>query len=425
MKNHHIIYPLFILILLITSCSSENNTQVKDEVAEQHEHENSNTVSMTPMQMKAIGLQFGTIEQKQLTASLKASGFLKVPNQNKASITSMYGGVIRSISVQPGNSVRKGQSIATVANPQLITLQEEYLSLESRVKYAQLEFNRQKELSGNNSGALKNFQQSETELSTLQIRKASLKKQLELIGVNTAKLSNDNIQSVITITSPVTGTVSRVMANIGSNVDLNSPIAEVVDNSQLHLDLFVYEKDLPKVKVGQIIHFTLTNNPGREYDAEIFGIGNTFEDASKALAVHATVKGDKVGLIEGMSITALVSLENATVQAVPTESIVNYQGRDYVFIATDANSEDEHHSDDDGDKHDEHNHSHATDKKREPSTSSEHSIVFERIPVRVGTTDVGYSEITLLKEIPSNSRIVTKGAFFLLAKMTNSGEHEH
>jgi membrane fusion protein, heavy metal efflux system len=41
-------------------------------------------------------------------------------------------------------------------------------------------------------------------------------------------------------------------------------------------------------------------------------------------------------------------------------------------------------------------------------------------------TSVGYTEITPLKELPSNARIVTKGAFFLIAKMTNAGEaHEH
>jgi cobalt-zinc-cadmium efflux system membrane fusion protein len=39
----------------------------------------------------------------------------------------------------------------------------------------------------------------------------------------------------------------------------------------------VYEKDLQKLKVGQTIHFTLTNNPGKEYDADVYAISNTFE----------------------------------------------------------------------------------------------------------------------------------------------------
>jgi cobalt-zinc-cadmium efflux system membrane fusion protein len=39
--------------------------------------------------------------------------------------------------------------------------------------------------------------------------------------------------------------------------------------------------------------------------------------------------------------------------------------------------------------------------------------------------DVGFTEITLLKEISKDAKVVVKGAFFVLAKMTNSGEHEH
>jgi cobalt-zinc-cadmium efflux system membrane fusion protein len=181
-------------------------------------------------------------------------------------------------------------------------------------------------------------------LKTLKPRKASLQKQLELIGINTASLTSENIQSVVNITSPINGTISNVMVNIGSYVDANNPIAEIVDNSQLHLDLYVYEKDLQKLKVGQTIHFTLTNNPGKEYDADVYAISNTFEQNTKAIAVHATVKGNKQGLIDGMSITALVSLENATVDAVPTNAIVNHEGQDYIFIVTDAHKEEEHHS---------------------------------------------------------------------------------
>jgi multidrug efflux pump subunit AcrA (membrane-fusion protein) len=193
----------------------------------------------------------------------------------------------------------------------------------------------------------------------------------------------------------------------------------------------VYEKDLQKLKVGQTIHFTLTNNPGKEYDAEVYAISNTFEENTKAIAVHAKVKGDKQGLIDGMSITALVSLENATVDAVPTNAIVNHEGQDYIFIVTDAHSEEEHHEEKEitGHQHDEHGHEHS-EKEEEHQEDGEHheeeGTTFEKIPIRKGTTDLGYSEITLLKEIPANSKVVVNGAFFILAKMNNKGEgHAH
>jgi multidrug efflux pump subunit AcrA (membrane-fusion protein) len=234
------------------------------------------------------------------------------------------------------------------------------------------------------------------------------------------------MQSVISITSPINGTVSNITVNIGSFVEANNPIAEIIDNSQLHLDLFVYEKDLEKLKEGQTIHFTLTNNPGKEYDAKIYAISNTFEENTKAIAIHATVEGNKQGLIDGMSITAIVSLQNAMLDAMPTDAVVNYQGQDFIFIVTDKHTEEEHHHDETTaeHKHDEHGHKHDETEKQDTPSAGE--TTFEKIPVRKGTTDIGYTEITLLKEIPADAKIATKGAFFILAKMTNQGEaHEH
>lgn len=426
-KSIIIIFSLLLSVFVISSCGNKSSEVKGEEEHEHSEHEDAMTASLTAEQVKSIGLEIGTIEQKQLTASLKANGILKVPNQNRATVTAMSGGTIKSILVQPGNSISKGQVVATIVGTAVINMQEEYISVSAKSNLADLEFNRQKELQQGNASALKLFQQSEAEAKSLKARKASLQKQLELIGVNTATLTADNISSSISIVSPINGAVSDVMVNIGSFVEANSPIAEIVDNSQLHVDLYVYEKDLSKLKEGQTIHFTLTNNPGKEYDAKIYGISNTFEANTKAVAVHAQVLGDKSGLIDGMSITAIVSLKDATVNAVPSEAIVSYEGQDFIFVVTDSHNEEEHHHDEakehdhekpEAVKEEEHHH--------EDAKPAKESLSFDRVPVAKGTTDIGYTEITLLKDIPANAKIVTKGAFFVLGKMTNAGEgHEH
>ena len=401
----HILYIAALATSIMLASCTGNKTENHGEETEHHdEHENSSTATLTEEQIKSIGIEYGSIEKKQLTATLKLNGLLRVPNNNQASVTSLFGGVVSILPIQQGNTVIKGQVLATLSNTNFITMQEEFLTISSKLILAEIEYNRQKELQQGNATSVKKLQEAESELNALKAQRASLKKQLELLGINSATLTSENIQSVISVKSPINGIISNIYVNLGSYVDANKPIADIVDNSQLHLDLYVYEKDLPKLKVGQIIHFTLTNNPGKEYDAEVYAVSNTFEPNTKTVAVHANVKGDKQGLIDGMSITALVSLENATVDAVPTNAIVNHEGQDYIFIVTDAHTEEEQA---------EHEH-------------QEEGITFEKIPIRKGTTDVGYSEITLLKEIPANSKVVVNGAFFIMAKMTNQGEgHEH
>jgi len=415
MKKFLIIITFFNLASLI-SCGNKDNTEATktDESEHNDEHANPNTATLTEQQMKSIGVELGSIEEKQLTASLKTNGTLKVPNQNKASVNSIYSGVIKSLLVQPGNIVKKGQTIATIANPEFIQAQSQYLSVNAKISMAELEVTRQKELNAGNAGALKNLQAAETELRTLRTVRSALQQQIQLMGINPARLSNGKLISVLAITSPINGVVSNVIVKMGSYVDVSTTVAEIVDNSQLHLDLFVYEKDLPKLKNNQLIHFTLTNNPGKEYDARIYSLGSSFEGESKAVTVHAKVQGDKTGLIDGMTITAVISLENATVPAVPTDAIVTIAGQDYIFMVTNEHAEDEHQQGKDSIKHD-----------TKEQHKEEKGLTFEKIPVAKGTTDVGYTEITLLKEIPKDAKIVVKGAFFVLAKMTNTGEHEH
>ncbi len=395
MKNKSIfIITLFAAAVFFTACGGSDKTETAVEPEKQEEkHENPDEATLTAEQIKTIGIEFGVIEQKQLTASLKTNGVLKVPNQNKASISSVYGGIIKSLLVQPGNNVSRGQTIATIANPEFIQVQGEYLGINSKIVLAQQEYNRQKELNEGNAGALKNLQAADAELKSLRTRRSSLQQQIQLMGINPGSISNGRLVSVVAVRSPISGVVSNVNVKMGSYVDLSTVVAEVVDNSQLHLDLFVYEKDLPKLKNKQTIHFTVTNNPGKEYDAEIFSLGSSFENESKAVSVHAMVKGDKTGLIDGMNITANISLDKATLPAVPTEAIVNYQGQDYIFIVDSVDTKN--------------NETH-----------------FKRIPVVKGTSDVGYSEITLLKEVAADTKVVTKGSFFILAKQTNTEGHD-
>ena len=415
MKKCFILTILFAGLATFVSCSSKGTAETATtEEGHTDEHANTNTAILTDEQIKSIGIELGVIEEKQLTASLKTNGVLQVPNQNKASVNSLYSGVIKSLLIQPGNYVRKGQTIATIANPDFIQAQSEYLSVNSKIVLAELEVKRQRDLNAGNAGALKNLQAAETELRTLRTVKSTLEQQIKLMGINPERLSNGKLISVLSISSPISGVVSNVIVKMGSYVDVSTPVAEIVDNSQLHLDLFVYEKDLPKLKNNQLIHFTLTNNPGKEYDAQIYSLGSSFEGESKAVTVHAKVQGDKTGLIDGMNITAVISLENQTLPAVPTEAIVNVAGQDYIFIVSEQNGKEEHTKD--SVKH---------DVKAEAGHKDEKGITFERIPVAKGTTDVGYTEITLLKEIPKDAKIVVKGAYFVLAKMTNSGEHEH
>ncbi|WP_291118749.1 efflux RND transporter periplasmic adaptor subunit [Flavobacterium sp. UBA6135] len=373
------------------------------------EHEEENAVTLTDEQIKTVGIEIGSIEQKQLSATMKANGFLRVPNTNKANATSLFGGIIKTLNVDIGDYVKKGQAIATISNPQFIQLQEEYLTINSGIVFAEQELTRQRDLNEGNVGAKKNLQSATTELNTLRTRKASLQQQIQLMGINPTSLSNSTLKSSLTVTSPINGIVSNVFAKIGSYVDVSSPIAELVENSALHLDLQVFEKDVPLIKVGQKIDFIVTNSPNKTYTAEVYNIGSSFNSNSKTIAVHSKVIGDKIGLIDGMNITGIVNLDGALSPSVPNEAIVNADGKYYIFLVKEK--EEEPHEHKEGESHDH---------------GSKQGTRFEKIEVMKGATELGYTAIIPVNKIAEGTHVVVKGAFFVNAKLSNTGDgHAH
>ena len=424
------------IALTLNACKSDNNQASEKlensaEPVHEHEHtdsEKSTIASLTEDQIKEVGILFGKIEQKNLTAQITANGILNVPNNNRSNVTPLYGGVIQNLFVQLGDHVRKGQTIATIINPQFIQIQEDYLNASNEIIAAEQELQRQQELNAGNAGVKRNLQNASSNLNILRTKKAATAKQLQLLGINPNSISTSSIKSALSITSPINGVVSNVYAKLGSYVDVASPIVEVVDNSMIHLDLQVFERDLPKLKIGQEINFTTTNNPAKNYSAKISRIGASFENESKTIAIHCLVIGDKTGLIDGMNTSGSISVDNITSEAVPNEAIVESEGKTYIFIQTSKIPE----------EHDDHDHAVDNESKELPvhnedqshdhnlnENPSSNKVNFEKIEVIRGVSNMGFTGITPINEIPSDSKVVIKNAFFINAKMSGTVGHSH
>lgn len=386
MKPIHICIALFLGLAFLYSCSRTGKDTTQVHVDSNALHQEA-VAHITLAQMKAAGITLGRVEHKELSSTIRANGSLKVPKTHKGYVTTLYGGCIQRIHTLPGEYVRRGQLIATLANPQFVQLQEDYLSTHSKLVYAEQELERQQMLQSSGAGAGRQLQSAEAEIGGLRARYASLAQQLRLAGVEPNSISAGNIRPTLSVLSPIDGVIGEILGQIGSYVEPSSPIAEVIDNASLHLDLNIYEQDLPKIKVGQTIHFKLTNNPNREYDAKVHTIGSTFEPDSRTIAVHCDLLGDKGGFIDGMNITGIVSLGEELLPSVPDEAIVHTDGKDYIFVQQDS--------------------------------GHDHEDELEFVPVEIirGTSQLGYTAITPLVELPSGAVVVLRGAFFVNARL--------
>jgi cobalt-zinc-cadmium efflux system membrane fusion protein len=355
-------------------------------------------LELSPEQIKTVGIEVGPIEQKNLHAVVKASGQLAVPPQNKADVNVLMGGIIRSIQVLEGQTVKKGQIVATLENTEFIKLQQEYLTTKNQFSYTRDELTRQKELTDNGAGTGKNLQQVQANYNAEMSKILTLERQLQQLGIDPIAVAGGRIVTQVSVLAPISGTIGHITVNTGTFAETGKPLTQIIDNSKIHCDLTVYEKDLFKVQVGQKVNFILTNQNNQPIQGKIYGINKSFEDDSKGIVVHAIIEGaNTYKLIPGMYVTALIDVGNQQTAAVPAEALVRSEGKDYIFIV-----EGEHSANGMGSK----------------------PIVFRKAEVIAEESELGYVQITPMADLPTMAWIVKKGAFYLLSKEKAKSDDE-
>ncbi|WP_084679103.1 efflux RND transporter periplasmic adaptor subunit [Flavobacterium reichenbachii] len=389
-------FVLACLAVILVACNEK-------KAEESHEEEKSSTeVALTESQYKTVGIETGFVEDRNLNKIIKANGYTTVPPQNSAEVSTLIGGTVKDIYVLEGTFVNKGKVLATIQNLEVIEMQEDYHSAAANVEYLQLEYNRQKTLSDENVNPRKTFQEVKARLAAERARMQAAKNKLEALHVSTKGST-----SLVPVVSPISGFVGKINIAKGAFANTGISLFEVVDNSQMHLDLNVYEKDLGSISVGQVIDFVLTNQSNKSIKGKIFGINKSFSNESKTVAVHAKIDpADAKGLIPGMYVSANINIVNTTVPALPKDAVVRNADKYFVFVQEEGQ---EKHADVSG--------------KNEGNHEKE--VHFKAIEIIPGTTDLGFTEIKFVDKIAADARIVTKGAFYLVSAMKGGGEHEH
>lgn len=390
---------LFSAILLFASCESSDKPSGKEQKEEEHHEEESSEVMLTDAQFKTAGISFGVVEMKQISGTFKANGVLDVPPQNKVSISVAMGGFLRKTELLEGKRVRKGELIAVIENQEYVQMQQDYLEAKSQLEYAKADYERQQELAKENINAQKTLQQSKASFQTLNAKVSGLKEKIKVSGISLFGVDNGNIQSAIKIYSPINGFVTEVKANIGKFVNSTDVLFEIVDTEHLHAELTVFEKDVPKLQIGQKVRFTLANET-TERTAKVYLIGREISN-DRTVRIHCHIDKEDIHLLPGMYLKAVVETGQLQVPALPDEAIVDYQGQKYIFVATEKK--------------------HASDTITNIEKGGEPAYHFEMIPIQTGNSDVGYTEV-IVSEGVDKTKIVVQGAYALLSKMKNSEE---
>ncbi|MDD4608646.1 MAG: efflux RND transporter periplasmic adaptor subunit [Bacteroidaceae bacterium] len=406
----------FTFLVALAGCESK---QATSESHKEHEEETEGVVFLDKNQRDAINLQMGTLQKRNMSSIIKCTGELEVAPNDQAHVTAYVGGNVKSIQVFEGDRVKKGQILAQLEHPDIITLQQEYINAYNSWKYMQKEFARQKELFDNNVGSGKNFQRVEADYQSALSTYEGLKLSLKMLGLNTKLIEKGIIQQSLAVLSPISGYVSKINISLGSYIDARSEMFSIINNDKMHADLEVYEQDIARVKVGQTVLLKVANRNGEELKATIFAIAREFKKENKTVQVHAQISPMPTDLITGSYVEAYIQVGDTEMLAIPQTAIVSDGGKEYLFvydplatkkIKNASHQEGEAHEHEEGDE----------------EQHKEGLRAYKMVEIITGIQNDGYSQVTLVDSLSTDAQIVITGAYYLLSDLQKSeAAHSH
>ena len=329
MKNS---YNIILSALFLLSCSSDPKNDTQKEAVE----EVTNKVSLTKEQATLAQLVMAPIELGRMKGTAHLNGVIDVPPTGIASVSMPLGGYVQDINLIPGNFVKKGAVLATVKDPAFIQLQD-YLASKAKLNYLQQDLDRQKLLLNQEAVSKKSYQQIQADYNAINIQLRALAEQLKLINIQPENLTPESMTSLVRLTAPISGYITKVNINRGKYVTPSDVLLEIMDPNDINAAITIYEKDIANFKVGMKGTVTLTQDPTKIYTVSILAVSQNINEDKTGL-LHCHFGNTPKNVLPGMFLTADIVVETNEAVLIPIESVQRFQGKDYIFIQQ-ANNE--------------------------------------------------------------------------------------
>lgn len=390
----------FILVAALTVITFVGFSFLSQSKAETSESENQEeeidfqNIPLSEKQVKAVDLKMGEAQEREMDAMLHVNGSLVLRAQDMGNVSSLMGGIVKNVYVKEGQMVSRGQVVATIENTDVVTLQREYYTAYKESEMARLELDRQKTLASAGAGIKKTLQMSEKNYKVAKANLLGTGRQLQQMGISTKEVAKGKFTTVFPLRAPISGTVSDMQASLGSYADMQTPLMKIRNNHAVECDLNVFEKDIAKVKVGDQVLVSLTNQPGVNVSGRVYGMNQYLNKGTKSVAVHVKLDAKRgAKLFEGMYVSGQIATGRQLCMTLPDKAIVSADGKQYVFALNQQHSKGGTYS-------------------------------FSRHEVTTGVSNNGYTVVALCKHLKKGQKIVTDNAFYLASLTGDHGEED-
>ena len=301
----------------------------------QEESSNTDTglIEITKAQFNSEKMEFGMPKLHPFNELVPFTGNIVPSVKGLAQISLPLSGLINKIYCKPSQKVSKGTLLFEISGNEFIDIQKDFAESSAILKRLKSEFELVKELHSENIGTYKEFVLAESVYHAEQAKYNALKIKLENMGLDVSLVEKGEFLPTFSIKSPINGYVSSIDVTIGQFIDPQQKIAEIIDTRDYQLKLSVFENEINKVKVGQIVYYFINGNESERHPAKIKSVGKSFVKNTKSIDCYAEIENlNKINIVSNQYAEGEIITTVDSVFSLPQSAIIKSENESYVLM---------------------------------------------------------------------------------------------
>lgn len=276
------------------------------------------TVRLTSGQLKQFGVTFGMVEMRTLATESRVAGVVTVDESRLAQVVPKFAGFVERLYVNAtGQPVRRGQPLAEVYSPELVSAQQELL----------LAGQLQRDIG---RSAVPGVPGSTTDLV------AAARRRLQLWDIADAQIAEvlrtGQVRRRLTLYAPASGIVLEKKVMQGQAIAAGEQLYTIADLADVWVEVSLRESDAAAVRIGSSADIEVTGLPGRTLKGRVAYVYPTLDPTSRSVRARVVVTNTDGVLKPGMYATVRLTTPSRSALTVPTSALLRTGDRTVVFM---------------------------------------------------------------------------------------------
>lgn len=369
--------------------SSHDGHQPKKHTGQDGHREENRSIHLEPSQLARLDIRVEQVKTGAADALIKAPATVRFDPDRVVTLGPRLRAKIIEVKSDLGEPVEQGEAVAVLDSVALGKAKARHLTTKARVRTARAAYEREKTLASQEISSEAELLEARAKMEEARAEHQAADEELRLYGLSPEAI--DAVEpggkvplSRYRLTSPVKGVVQKRDVSPGQTIGPEQTPIHIVDTSRMWVMMEAFERDLPRLSVGQRVSFAPRALRDHAVAGKIDWISRELDQETRTIRVRATVDNPDGLLRAGMFGTARIQTLGATKQPlVPVDAVQRIEDGQFVFV---------------------------------PGEKDGH---FRAVPVRLGTEANGRVEV--VSGLAADDKVVVAGAFDLMSALTASG----